>query len=230
SQDSEDSCTSAGCCYDPSDRTTPCYYGSTVTARCTPEGFFSIAVPSTQTAPRLDLNSIRLLGNSTECDPVASNNMFLLYEFPLSSCGTTFKVIGDQAVYENVLQATKTIQTWNRIFISRDTTFRLLIRCSFAVTGFLPLKVDVVTFPPPPPVSSEGPLLFEMRLSVDSQYNYYYEDLDYPLVKVLGDPVYAEVRILQKNDPQLVLVLHQCWATPTDDPLDEMQWPILVNG
>ncbi|XP_077341156.1 zona pellucida sperm-binding protein 4-like [Lithobates pipiens] len=225
-----DSCISLGCCYEPSDQTTPCYFGNKVTASCTPDGLFSIAVPSTLTAPMLNLNSVHLLGSGAECDPVARNDAFLLYTFPFSSCGTTFKVVGDQAVYENELLATETVQTWKGISITRETTFRLLIRCSFAVTGFLALKVQVITFPPPPPVSSEGPMEFDMRIGVDSQYSNYYEDQDYPVVKVLREPVYAEVRLLGKNDSNLSLVLHQCWATPTADALYEMQWPILVNG
>ncbi|CAM4570348.1 unnamed protein product [Lepidochelys olivacea] len=53
---------------------------------------------------------------------------------------------------------------------------------------------------------------------------------DYPVVKVLRDPVYMEVRILHRTDPSLVLVLHQCWATPSANPLQQPQWPILVDG
>ncbi|XP_040196098.1 zona pellucida sperm-binding protein 4-like isoform X2 [Rana temporaria] len=200
------------------------------TASCTPDGLFSIAVASALTAPMLDLNSVHLLGSGAECDPVARNDAFLLYTFPLSSCGTTLKVVGDQAMYENELLATDTVQIWKGISITRETTFRLLIRCSFAVTGFLPLKVQVITLPPPPPLFSEGPMKFDMRIGVDSQYSNYYEDRDYPVVKVLQDPVYAEVRLLGKSDSYLSLVLHQCWATPTTDPLYEIQWPILVNG
>ncbi|CAM4565525.1 unnamed protein product [Lepidochelys olivacea] len=39
-----------------------------------------------------------------------------------------------------------------------------------------------------------------------------------------------EVRILHRTDPSLVLVLHQCWATPSANPLQQPQWPILVDG
>ncbi|XP_075706070.1 zona pellucida sperm-binding protein 4-like [Rhinoderma darwinii] len=228
---SQDSCASMGCCYDPSDFTTPCYYGNKVTARCTPDGLFNIAISKTLTVPELDLTSVRLLGSGrAECNPIDRNNFFLLYRFPVSSCGTTIKVIGEQAVYENQLVATKTLQAWNGISITRDTNFRLLVRCSFSVSGFLPLKVDVVTLPPPPPVSSEGPLGFELRISFDSMYVEYYRETDYPVVKVLRDPVFVEVRVLQKSDPNLVVVLHQCWATPSTNPLSVIQWPILVNG
>lgn len=49
-------------------------------------------------------------------------------------------------------------------------------------------------------------------------------------MKVLRDPIYVEVRLLQKTDPNLVLVLHQCWAAPSTGPAAEPQWPLLVDG
>ncbi|XP_077154557.1 zona pellucida sperm-binding protein 4 [Ranitomeya variabilis] len=228
---SQVSCADMGCCYDPSDRITPCYYGNKVTARCTPDGLFSVAIPKTLTKPELDLSSTHLLESSrAECNPIEKNDFFLLYQFPVSSCGTTLKVTGDHVVYENVLVATRTPLTWNRVSITRETTFRLLVRCHYAVSDFKPLKVEVVTLPPPPPVSSEGPLSFDLRISLDSTYAEYYTDADYPVIKVLRDPVFVDVRILHKTDPNLVLVLHQCWATPSPDPMNAIQWPILVNG
>lgn len=44
----------------------------------------------------------------------------------------------------------------------------------------------------------------------DGSYTSYYMDSDYPVVKTLRDPVYAEVKILQGRDPDLILVLHHC--------------------
>lgn len=64
----------------------------------------------------------------------------------------------------------------------------------------------------------------------DKSYSSYYMDSDYPLVKALRDPIYVEVRILQRTDPDLVLVLHHCWATPSINPHQQMQWPVLVDG
>lgn len=64
----------------------------------------------------------------------------------------------------------------------------------------------------------------------DKSYSSYYTDSDYPVVKALRDPVYVEVRILQRTDPELVLVLHHCWATPSINPHQQMQWPVLVDG
>jgi len=88
-----------------------------------------------------------------------------------------------------------------------------------------------------PPVSSPPPRRAPhpqpaqpLALPVDESYSSYHPAGDYPLVRVLRDPVYVEVRLLQKTDPNLVLVLHHCWASPSPNAAAEPQWPILVDG
>lgn len=66
---------------------------SPVTAHCTPDGQFSIAVSRYVTLPPVALDSVQLAsGRSAGCDPVLTNNAFVVYQFPLSACGTTFQV------------------------------------------------------------------------------------------------------------------------------------------
>ncbi|NWU73369.1 ZP1 protein, partial [Pterocles burchelli] len=72
--------------------------------------------------------------------------------------------------------------------------------------------------------------LFYPSPGADESYSSYHPEGDHPLVKVLRDPIYVEVRLLQKTDPNLVLVLHQCWASPSTDATAQPQWPILVDG
>ncbi|CAM5167306.1 unnamed protein product [Natator depressus] len=225
-------CEEQGCCYNPSDRVKPCYYGNTVTAQCTPDGQFSLVVSRAVTLPPLILDSVHLAnGRGAGCVPVGQNNAFVLFRFPLSACGTTFRMVGDQGVYETELVADRDVKTWTLGSITRDSTFRLHVRCSYSISGnFLPLSVQVFTLPPPPAVSQPGPLMLELRIATEQNYGSYYADQDYPVVKVLRDPIYVEVRILQRTDPDLVLVLHDCWATPSTNPQQQPQWPILVDG
>ncbi|KFZ63696.1 Zona pellucida sperm-binding protein 4, partial [Podiceps cristatus] len=229
---SQGDCEVRGCCYDPRDRVKPCYFGNTVTAHCTPDGQFSIAVSRDVTLPPVILDSVQLAsGPSTGCVPVVKNNAFVVYQFPLSACGTTFRVTGDQAIYENELMASRTVKTGSLGSVTRDSTFRLHVRCSYSITGsFIPLSVQVFTLPPLPAVSQPGTLSLELRVASDGSYASYYTDSDYPVVKTLRDPVYAEVKILQRTDPDLVLVLHHCWATPSINPQQQLQWPVLVDG
>ncbi|MGL5070658.1 MAG: zona pellucida domain-containing protein, partial [Aeromonas salmonicida] len=61
-------------------------------------------------------------------------------------------------------------------------------------------------------------------------YNSYYGATDYPVTKVLREPVYAEVRMVGRTDPNIVLVLGDCWATASPKPYSLPQWDLLVNG
>uniref|UniRef100_A0A452HTH4 Zona pellucida sperm-binding protein 4 n=1 Tax=Gopherus agassizii TaxID=38772 RepID=A0A452HTH4_9SAUR len=224
-------CEELGCCYQPGDRLTPCYYGDKVTTQCTPDGQFSVAISRDVTVPPLDLSSVHLVSaHSSRCAPVSRNAAFVVYRFPLSACGTTVQVKEDQRVYENELVADRQVLTSRFGSITRDSTFRLTIRCSYSAEDFLPLNIVVSTLPPPPPAVGQGPLALEMRIATDEHYSTYYADHEYPVVKLLRDPVHIEVRILQRTDPGLVLILHQCWATPSTNPLQQPEWPILVDG
>ncbi|NWV53320.1 ZP4 protein, partial [Daphoenositta chrysoptera] len=229
---SQADCEAQGCCYDPRDRVKPCYFGNTVTAHCSPDGQFSIAVSRDVTLPPVALDSVQLAsGHSTGCVPVLKNNAFVVYQFPLSACGTTFQVTGDQAIYENELVASRDVKTGSLGSVTRDSIFRLHVRCSYSISGSsIPLSVQVFILPPLPAVSQPGPLSLELRVASDGSYTSYYTDSDYPVVKTLRDPVYAEVKILQRADPDLILVLHHCWATPSTNPQQQLQWPILVDG
>ncbi|XP_027755046.1 zona pellucida sperm-binding protein 4-like [Empidonax traillii] len=229
---SQGNCEAQGCCYDPRDRVNPCYFGNTVTAHCTADGQFSIAVSRDVTLPPIVLDSVQLAsGHSTGCVPTVKNNAFVVYRFPLSACGTTVQVTGDQAIYENELVASRDVKTASLGSVTRDSTFRLHVRCSYSISGSsIPLSVQVFTLPPLPAVSQPGPLSLELRVASDGSYTSYYTDSDYPVVKTLRDPVYAEVKVLQRTDPDLILVLHHCWATPSTNAQQQMQWPVLVDG
>ncbi|KAM6067570.1 LOW QUALITY PROTEIN: zona pellucida sperm-binding protein 4-like [Chlamydotis macqueenii] len=229
---SQEDCEVRGCCYDPRDRVKPCYFGNTVTAHCTPDGQFSIAISRDMTLPPVILDSVQLTsGHSAGCVPIMKNNAFVVYQFPLSAFGTTFQVTGDQAIYENELVASRDVKTGSLGSVSRDSAFRLHVRCSYSIIrSFILLTVQVFTLPPLPAVSQPDPLSLELHVASDGSYTSYYTDSDYPVVKTLRDPVYAEVKILQRTDPDLVLVLHHCWATPSINFQQQLQWPVLVYG
>ncbi|XP_063003363.1 zona pellucida sperm-binding protein 4-like [Elgaria multicarinata webbii] len=230
-QVSEEECAALGCCYHPWDRVAPCYYANAVTARCTPDGQFSVAVSRHVVLPPLHLDSVHLASNlGGRCSPRTKNSLFILFEFPLSACGTTFKESGSRRIYENELLADGEVLVSGSGSITRDSDFRLTVRCSYTAEDMLPVAVLVATLPPPAAVAQQGLLTLEMRIARDEKYAYYFVDSDYPVVKVLRDPVHVEVRILGRRDPALVLVLHECWATPSTNPLQKPDWPLLEDG
>ncbi|XP_010858420.1 PREDICTED: zona pellucida sperm-binding protein 4 isoform X1 [Bison bison bison] len=224
-------CKQLGCCYN-SEEVISCYYGNTVTSHCTQDGHFSIAVSRNVTSPPLLLNSVHLaFRNDSECKPVMATHTFVLFRFPFTTCGTTKQITGKQAVYENELVAARDVRTWSRGSITRDSTFRLQVSCSYsASSSALPVNVQVLTLPPPLPETQPGNLTLELKIAKDKRYRSYYTASDYPVVKLLRDPIYVEVSIHQRTDPSLELRLDQCWATPGADALLQPQWPLLVNG
>ncbi|XP_057592659.1 zona pellucida sperm-binding protein 4 isoform X2 [Hippopotamus amphibius kiboko] len=224
-------CRQLGCCYN-SEEVNSCYYGNTVTSRCTRDGHFSIAVSRNVTSPPLLWNSVHLaFRNDSECKPVQATHTFVLFRFPFTACGTTKRITGNQAVYENELLATQSVRTWSHGSITRDSIFRLRVSCSYSVSSkALPVNVQVFTLPPPLPETQPGHLTLELQIAKDQRYRSYYTAGDYPVVKLLRDPIYVEVSIRHRTDPSLGLRLHQCWATPSTDAQLQPQWPVLVNG
>ncbi|NWI35202.1 ZP1 protein, partial [Picathartes gymnocephalus] len=248
-----DGCLQAGCCYDDMDRSTPCYYGNTATVQCLLEGHFVLVVPRGMVAPPYNPDSVRLASGQAGCEPVRVSEAFVMFRFPVTHCGTTVQVIEDRLVYENQLISTIDVQGSPRGSITRDSVYILRARCIYNSSDLLPLGVEVAVPPTAAPLAMPGPLAFQLRIATgqcspprspprsparstppdlpaDESYSSYHPVGDFPLVRVLRDPIYVEVRLLQKTDPNLVLVLHHCWASPGPHATSQPQWPILVEG
>ncbi|XP_070813408.1 zona pellucida sperm-binding protein 1 [Pituophis catenifer annectens] len=223
-------CHQTGCCYDARDQVTPCYYGNTVTVQCLRDGYFILVISRDMLDYPIILESVKLSYAQAGCSPVRKTESFLVFRFPLTQCGTTVQVTGGKLIYENQLVSGLDILKGPDGSITRDSTFMLHARCIYNATDFLPLQVEVFSPPSPAPIFQVGPLRLELRIATDSSYTSYYSDTQYPIVKILREPVHVEIRILQRLDPSLVLVLHDCWATPNSNPLEQLQWPILVDG
>ncbi|XP_077056139.1 zona pellucida sperm-binding protein 4-like [Siphateles boraxobius] len=231
-------CAAINCCFNGQQ----CYYGKAVTVQCIRDGQFVVVVARDVTLPRLSLDSVRLLGgNDPACSPVGSTPFFAIYQFPVTACGTSMMEDSGYVVYENRMTSSYEVGIGPLGSITRDSHFELLFQCRYSGTSVEALVVEVNTVPPPPPVAAPGPLRVELRLANgqcvtkgcaegDEAYTSYYSDADYPVTKVLREPVYVEVHILERTDPNIVLMLGHCWATSTPSPLSLPQWDLLVDG
>ncbi|NXM65548.1 ZP1 protein, partial [Serilophus lunatus] len=225
-----DGCIQAGCCYDDMDRAMPCYYGNTATVQCLREGQFILVVPRGMAIQPYNLDSVRLAGSQAGCEPSRVSDTFVMFRFPVTHCGTTLQVIEDRLIYENHLISTIDVQGSPRGSITRDSVYILQARCIYNASDLLPLGMEVAVPPTAAPLAMLGPLGLQLRIATDESYSSYHSVGDFPLVRVLRDPIFVEVRLLQKTDPNLVLVLHQCWASPGSSATSQPQWPILVDG
>ncbi|KAM9311538.1 zona pellucida sperm-binding protein 4-like [Gastrophryne carolinensis] len=226
-----EACEYMGCCYS-TDTRMPCYFGNKLTTVCTADNNMVIAVSKDLTVPSLDLSSVSVVNvDLSTCLGFSrdASSSFAVFSFPLS-CGVSYAVPDRPVIYENTIESVRHIQTWQGSSITRDSKMQVTVRCSFEQTAVVPVQLSVSTLPPPPPVTSDGPLQLEMRIAWDGGYTSYYADNEYPVVKVLQDPVYLEVRIIRRTDPELVLILNDCWATSSEDPTLLPQWPILLDS
>ncbi|XP_026143897.1 zona pellucida sperm-binding protein 4-like [Carassius auratus] len=231
-------CEAIDCCFNGQQ----CFYGRAVTVQCIRDGQFVVVVSRDVTLPRLSLDSVHLLGgNDPPCAPVGSTPSFAIYQFPVTACGTSMMEDGGYVVYENRMTSSYEVGIGPYGSITRDSHFEFLFQCRYSGTSVEALVVEVNSVPPPPPVAAPGPLRVELRLANgqcvtkgcaegDEAYTSYYSDTDYPITKVLREPVYVEVHIMERTDPNLVLMLGHCWATSTPSPLSLPQWDLLIDG
>ncbi|XP_067447209.1 zona pellucida sperm-binding protein 4-like [Thunnus thynnus] len=230
-------CEAINCCFDGR----MCYYGKSVTLQCTKDAQFIVVVARDATLPNIDLESVTFLGNDQNCNPVGTTSAFAIYQFPVTACGTVMTEEPGVVIYENRMSSLYEVAIGPYGAITRDSHFELLCQCRYTGTSVEAVVVEVGLVPPPPPVAAPGPLRVELRLAngqchakgcVEEEvaYSSFYLDSDYPVIKVLRDPVYVEVRILERTDPNLVLTLGRCWATADPYPHSLPQWDLLIDG
>ncbi|XP_039608931.1 zona pellucida sperm-binding protein 4-like, partial [Polypterus senegalus] len=224
-------CEANNCCYDSSSNTSPCYYANDVTVQCTLDGQFVVVVSEKVTLPPLNLGSIQLVNSSyPSCSPVTSLPSFVVYQFPVSACGSTVQVSGGNVTYQNTMFAAITRVSEPEVSITRDSVYKLFFQCTYSGSQDVQVEAEVYTVAPPLPVVEQGPFDLELVIATDSSCGSYYVDTDYPVTKTLRDPVAVEVHIVNRTDPNPVLTLGDCWVTPGPSASSHPQWRLLVNG
>uniref|UniRef100_A0A6Q2Y0I1 Zona pellucida sperm-binding protein 4 n=1 Tax=Esox lucius TaxID=8010 RepID=A0A6Q2Y0I1_ESOLU len=219
-------CKAINCCYNGQQ----CYYGKAVTVQCTKDAQFVLVVSREATWPKINIDSISLLGeNDSPCIPVGITSAFAIYQFPVTACGTTLKEESGYVVYEN------------RMVSSFEVGYALKFYCiTYSATTVEAVVVKMNSVPAPVSVAALGPLRVELRLAKgpcknkgckneSRAFTSYYTQEEFPVVKVLRQPVYVEVRILERKDPNLVLMLDYCWATSSPSPVSMPQWELLIE-
>ncbi|XP_037314534.2 zona pellucida sperm-binding protein 4-like [Pungitius pungitius] len=231
-------CDNINCCFDGHQ----CFYGKAVTVQCTRDGQFVVVVARDATLPNIDMESVSLLDtDDPACAPVDVTSAFAIFQFSATACGTTFKEEDGHVVYENHMSSSYEVGVGPRGSITRDSHFELLFQCRYSDTSVEALVLAVDEVPPPVSVAAAGILRVELRLGSGqcqtkgcdeetAAYSTFYSHSDYPITKVLREPVYVEVTILERSDPNLVLNLEHCWATANPNPQSMPQWDLLIDG
>ncbi|XP_030577152.1 uncharacterized protein LOC115774163 isoform X2 [Archocentrus centrarchus] len=197
-----------------------------VTTKCYPNGTITAVAVKLESVPNLVPSQLTLKDRS--CRPVFSNDRFAHFSFTADSCDTTRMFSDNYMLYENEISLYH--QKGATYTSPADPKYRQTIYCYYMVN-----KTQTVTFSHkqrsynPRAEIGTGQLMVQMRLAQDSSYDHFYQAEDYPVTKYLRQPLYFEVALMQ-SDPQLELILENCWATLQEDRTSLPSWDIIVNS
>ncbi|XP_062373262.1 zona pellucida protein AX 4 [Sardina pilchardus] len=114
---------------------------------CDPKGVVSVVTTTAMVLPPLDPNRTSLL--DSRCRPVETDNSRMLFVFTVDTCGTRSWMDANYLTYENEIVLIRDLSPAKPI-ITRDSNFRLTVRCYYRSAGTAILSVDSIP--------REGPL------------------------------------------------------------------------
>ncbi|XP_070781644.1 zona pellucida protein AX 1 [Enoplosus armatus] len=197
------------------------------TTKCYPNGTMTAMAVKVESVSNLIPGWLTLRDPS--CKPVFSDDRFAYFSFSVDSCGTTRTFLDHYMLYENAIGLD--YNNKGAAYTSPvDPEYKQTVSCYYVVN-----ETQTVSFGYNPRLSDPiaeigfGQLMAQMRLSHDSSYELFYQAEDYPVVKFLRQPLYFEVELME-SDPQLELILKNCWATLNEDRTSLPSWDIIVDS
>ncbi|KAK3542320.1 hypothetical protein QTP86_022482 [Hemibagrus guttatus] len=166
------------------------------------------------------------------CKPAFSNTRFAYFSFNASSCQTSRTFHDGIMTYQNTISMgyRKAAVPASENATKEGPEYSLLVVCNYKLT-----KTLAMTFSTVPQASllhadpGFGELHVMMRLARDASYDAFYMAEEYPVVQYLKQPLYFEVELMQSTDPQIELVLENCWASANHRG-SVLSWDLIVNG
>ncbi|XP_056872746.1 zona pellucida protein AX 1 [Takifugu flavidus] len=201
-----------------------------ITTNCYSNGTMTAVAVKVESLNNLTPGSLTL--KDTSCKPVFSDDRFAYFSFSIDSCGTTRTFFSHYVMYENEIGHFNTRNSYKRTSLATapDPEYRQTISCYYVVNetkaisfGYKPRGVDFAT------QVGQGHFDVKMKLAYDSSYQSCYKDEEFPVTKYLREPLYFDV-FLESSDPNLELLLDNCWATLHEDSTSTPSWDIIVDG
>ncbi|XP_016329737.1 zona pellucida sperm-binding protein 2-like [Sinocyclocheilus anshuiensis] len=210
-----------------------CNFPMTMT-ECFSNGTMSALAVKVESVPQLVPRQLTLRDPS--CRPKFSNDRFAYFSFEANRCGTTRMFYDGVVMYQNEIALGKGLQGHQGIkkgvpASPPDPEYRVTMSCFYTLNDTQ--TIAFFTKPrenEPLPETGIGELQVVLRLAQDGSYSNFYLKEDYPVVQYLRSPLFFEVALLQSTDPQIELVLENCWATLKEDRNSTPRWDLIVDG
>ncbi|XP_075200046.1 uncharacterized protein LOC142302820 [Anomaloglossus baeobatrachus] len=198
---------------------------------CLSNGTMIAVVDSTVTKPAFDAHKAHL--RDPTCTPREATSDKALFTFAAYMCGTTRRFDGDYLVYENEVTFDREVLFPEQPIISRDSSYRLTLRCRYPIRETLWLGAQYRNSIPGagatrPKVLRRraGTRVSDLKLAKDESYSAFYQDGDFPVSVQPADVLYFQADV-QSPDP--TAALKDCWATfPGQNGIT--QWDLIVDG
>ncbi|XP_067239307.1 zona pellucida protein AX 1 [Chanodichthys erythropterus] len=215
-----------------SDFSLACNFPMTMT-ECFSNGSMSALAVKVESVPQLVPRQLTLRDPS--CRPKFSNDRFAYFSFDANSCGTTRTFYDGVLMYQNEITLGNGLPVYQQgrkgVPSTPDPEYRVTISCFYTLNDTRTVAfVTNLRESEPLPETGFGELQVVLRLSRDGAYNNFYEEEDYPVVQYLRSPLFFEVVLLQSTDPQIELVLENCWATLKEGRNSTPRWDLIVDG
>ncbi|XP_074540740.1 uncharacterized protein LOC141801561 [Halichoeres trimaculatus] len=107
---------------------------------CSTDGTMTVVTGGTSTWPTVRPERTTLLDPS--CGPIQTDGSRVLFKFKLNSCGTRVMVGESYMLYENEILHDRQLITDGPNSISRESQFKLTVRCFYPLSGVSRLSVD----------------------------------------------------------------------------------------
>ncbi|XP_058864651.1 uncharacterized protein LOC117397773 isoform X2 [Acipenser ruthenus] len=212
---------------------------------CMPNGVMSVLVVPMAPVPPVNLARTTLLDQN--CRPTEATSDRALFTFRVNTCGTRSKIDNNYLVYENEVIYSRELFPANAPVITRDSEYRLTIRCRYPVSDSRKIFVERKLVPGPGSFTAKGEgtlqlksayysgdkrsrdvLNLKARLARDVSYSQFYSA--FPVSQSLLEPLFLQVELLNPHSLADRLLLQDCWATLTPELDASPQWDLVTDG
>nr|XP_015196103.1 PREDICTED: zona pellucida sperm-binding protein 2-like isoform X2 [Lepisosteus oculatus] len=120
-----------------------CRFDPDETVVCMPDGVITVVASVAPTVPVIDPLGTSLLDRS--CSPSDTSDTTVLFTFNVTTCGTRFRMDGTYLIYENEVVFNRLLLPERAPVVTRDSDYRLTVRCSYSVNDTRSLSVSRVS-------------------------------------------------------------------------------------